>query len=92
MATQSYKPEEIVGQPRRAEVLGGQGMATAEAIGQLGISEVTFYGWHTEYGGMRVISSSDSCSSRRTTNGCCARLPTGRWTSRSWRRWPERAN
>ena len=30
----------------------GQGMAMAEAIRQLGIGEVTFYGRHKEFGGM----------------------------------------
>ena len=52
MARKRYKPEEIVGKLRQAEVLRGQGMAMAEAIRQLGISEVTFYRWRNEYGGM----------------------------------------
>ncbi len=47
MARKRYKPEEIVSLLRQAEVLHGQGMSMADAIGQLGISEVTFYlyGW-----------------------------------------------
>ena len=44
MARKRYKPEEIVGNLRQADVLHGQGMAMAEAIRQLGISEVTFSG------------------------------------------------
>ena len=52
MARKRYKPEEIVGKLRQAEVVHGQGMAMAEAIRQLGISEVTFYRWRNEYGGM----------------------------------------
>ena len=52
MTRKRYKPEEIVGKLRQAEVLHGQGMAMAEAIRQLGISEVTFYRWCKEYGGM----------------------------------------
>ena len=43
MAGKRYKPEEIVSLLRRAEVLHGQGMSMADAIRQLGISEVTFY-------------------------------------------------
>ena len=43
MARKRYKPEEIVGLLRQAEVLHGQGMSMADAIRQLGISEVTFY-------------------------------------------------
>ena len=51
MARKRYKPEEIVGKLRQAEVLHGQGMVMAEAIRQLGVSEVTFYRWRKEYGG-----------------------------------------
>ena len=43
MARKRYKPEEIVSMLRQAEVLHGQGMSMADAIRQLGISEVTFY-------------------------------------------------
>ena len=52
MARKRYKPEEIVGLLRQAEVLRGQGMSMADAIRQLGISEVTYYRWRKEYGGM----------------------------------------
>ena len=44
--------EEIVSLLRQAEVLHGQGMSMADAIRQLGISEVTFYRWRKEYAGM----------------------------------------
>ena len=43
MARKRYKPEEIVSMLRQAKVLHGQGMSMADAIRQLGISEVTFY-------------------------------------------------
>ena len=43
MARKRYKPEEIVGMLRQAEILHGQGMSMADAIRQLGISEVTYY-------------------------------------------------
>ena len=52
MASKHYKPEEIVTKLRQAEVLRGQGLSMAEAIRQLGISEVTFYRWRKEYAGM----------------------------------------
>ena len=52
MARKRYKPEEIVGMLRHAEVLHGQGMSMADAIRQLGISEVTFYRWRKEHRGM----------------------------------------
>ena len=52
MARKRYKPEEIVSLLRQAEVLHGQGKSMADAIRQLGISEVTYYRWRKEYGGM----------------------------------------
>ena len=52
MARKRYKPEEIVSLLRQVEVLHGQGMSMADAIRQLGISEVTFYRWRKEYAGM----------------------------------------
>ena len=43
MARKRYKPEEIVTLLRQAEVLHGRGMTMADAIRQLGVSEVSFY-------------------------------------------------
>ena len=44
MARRRCKSEEIVSLLWRAEVLRGQGMSMADAIRQLGISEITFTG------------------------------------------------
>ena len=52
MARKRSRPEEIVSLLRQAEVLHGQGLSMADAIRQLGISEVTFYRWRKEYAGM----------------------------------------
>lgn len=52
MARKRHKPEEIVGKLRQADVLHSQGMSMADAIRQLGVSEVTFYRWRREAGGM----------------------------------------
>ena len=52
MGRKRYKPEEVVSKLRQAEVLHGQGLSMAEEVRQLGISEVTFYCWRKEYGGM----------------------------------------
>ena len=41
MAGKRCKPEEIVSPLRQAEILYGQGLSMADAIRQLGISEVT---------------------------------------------------
>ena len=40
MAKKRYKPEEIATKLRQVEVLQSQGMATADAIRQIGVSEV----------------------------------------------------
>lgn len=54
MAKRSYKPEEIVAKLRQVDVLHGQGMTIAGAIREIGVSEVTFYSWRKDYGGMRA--------------------------------------
>jgi putative transposase len=54
MAKKTYKPEEIVAKLRQVDVLHGQGMPMADAIRQVGVSEVTFYRWRKEYGGMKA--------------------------------------
>ena len=41
MGRKRYRPTEIVGKLRQAEVLHDRGLSMAEAIRQLGISEVT---------------------------------------------------
>lgn len=54
MAKRSYKPEEIVAKLRQVDVLNSQGMTVADAIREIGVSEVTFYRWRKEYGGMKA--------------------------------------
>ncbi len=54
MAKRSYKPEEIVSKLRQVDVLHSQGATMADAIRQIGVSEVTFYRWRKEYGGMKT--------------------------------------
>jgi len=54
MAKRTYKAEEIVAKLRQVDVLHGQGMSMADAIRQVGVSEVTFYRWRKEYGGMKA--------------------------------------
>ena len=52
MAKKRYRPEEIVTKPRQVEVLQSQGMAVADAIRRIDVSEVTCYRWRKEYRGM----------------------------------------
>ena len=54
MAKKRYKPEEIVGLLRQADVLHSQGMSMADAIRQIGVSEVTYYRWRQEFGGLKT--------------------------------------
>jgi transposase-like protein len=53
MARKSYKPEEIVAKLRQVDVLTSQGRSVAEAIRSIGVSEVTYYRWRQEYGGLK---------------------------------------
>ncbi len=50
MPKKRYKPEEIVAKLRQVDVLASQGQNIAEAIRQIGVSEVTYYRWRQEYG------------------------------------------
>jgi len=54
MPKKRYRPEEIIAKLREADVLLGQGKTVPETIRVLGISEVTYYRWRKEYGGMNV--------------------------------------
>ena len=54
MARKRYKPEEIVAKLRQVEVLQGQGSSVADAVRQIGVTEVTYYRWRREYGGMKT--------------------------------------
>ena len=54
MARQRYKAEEIVAKLRQVDVLTSQGQIMADAIRQIGVSEVTYYRWRQEFGGLRI--------------------------------------
>ena len=53
MPRKSYKPEEIVAKLRQVDVLTSQGQSVAEAIRAIAVSEVTYYRWRQEYGGLK---------------------------------------
>jgi transposase len=53
MPRQRHKAEEIVAKLRQVEVLTAQGKPVAEAIRSIGVTEVTYYRWRTEYGGLK---------------------------------------
>ena len=54
MSRKRPKPEEIVAKLRQADVLVGQGASVAEAIRAIGVSEVTYYRWRKEFGGLKT--------------------------------------
>jgi putative transposase len=54
MPRKRYKPEEIVAKLRQVDVLVSQGTSMADAIRQIGVSEVTFYRWRQEFGGLKA--------------------------------------
>ena len=54
MARKRYKPEEIVAKLRQVDVLVSQGQSMADAIRQIGVSEVTYCRWRQEFGGLRI--------------------------------------
>jgi putative transposase len=54
MSKKRYRPEEIIGKLREADVLISQGKKVVDVINALGITDVTYYRWRQEYGGMSV--------------------------------------
>jgi transposase-like protein len=54
MPRKRYTPEEIVAKLRQVDVLVSQGQNIVDAIRQIGVSEVTYYRWWQEYGGLKT--------------------------------------
>lgn len=44
----------IVAKLRQVDVLISQGQSTIDAIRQIGVSEVTYYRWRREFGGLKA--------------------------------------
>jgi hypothetical protein len=53
MPRKSYKPEEIAAKLRQVDVLISRGQSTADAVRQIGVTEVTYYRWRCEFGGLK---------------------------------------
>jgi transposase-like protein len=53
MSRKRHTPEEIVTKLRQVEVLTAQGRPVAEAVRSVGVTEVTYYRWRQEYGGLK---------------------------------------
>lgn len=53
MARKRHTAEEIVSKLRQVDVLMAQGRQVADAVRAIGITEVTYYRWRKEYGGLK---------------------------------------
>ena len=53
MGTKKHKPEEVVAKLRQVDVLVSQGQSVADAIRAIGVTEVTYYRWRKEFGGLK---------------------------------------
>ena len=49
-----HKPEEIVAKLRQVDVLVSQGQSVADAIRSIGLTEVSYYRWRREFGGLKT--------------------------------------
>ena len=54
MNKKGYTPEHVIRKLREAEVLLSKGEKVEQVVRKLGISDVTYYRWRKEYGGMQV--------------------------------------
>ena len=54
MPRKRHKPEEIVANLRRVDVLVSQGQSVANAVRAIDVTEVTYYRWRQEFGGLKT--------------------------------------
>jgi putative transposase len=52
MPRKRHKPEEIVAKLRQVDVMMAQGHAVADAVRSIGVSDVTYHRWRSEFGGL----------------------------------------
>ena len=53
MPRKHHKPEEVVAKLRQVDVLVSQGQSVGDAIRTIGVTEVTYYRWRQEFGGLK---------------------------------------
>ena len=53
MPRKRHTPEEIVAKLRQVELLTSQGKLVADAVRAIGVTEVTYYRWRQEFGGLK---------------------------------------
>jgi len=86
MSKKRYRPEEIIGKLREADVLLSQGKKVVDVIKALGVTDVTYYRWRQEFGGMSVSQVMGSSNTTRrfplSTTAGIIRCSKGRSASR----------
>ena len=53
MRKKRHRPEEIVAKLRQVDVLTSQGKPVGDAVRAIGVTEVTYYRWRQEFGGLK---------------------------------------
>jgi transposase-like protein len=54
MVRKRYTPEQIINKLREAEILLNEGASMAIMTRKIGVSDITYYRWRKEYGGMGI--------------------------------------
>ena len=54
MPRKRHTPEEIVTKLRQVDALVAQGQSVADAVRSIGVTEVTYYRWRREFGGLKT--------------------------------------
>jgi putative transposase len=52
MQRKRHKPEEIVAKLRQVDVMMAQGHSVVDAVRSIGVSDVTYHRWRSEFGGL----------------------------------------
>jgi putative transposase len=67
MARKTHGPEEIVAKLRQVDALTSQGHPVAEAVRSIGLTELTYSKWLSEYGGLvRTLRSAPELASKKS--------------------------
>ena len=53
MPRKRHHPEEIVAKLRQVDVLTSQGQNVGDTVRSIGVTEVTYYRWRRDYGGLK---------------------------------------
>ena len=54
MPRKKYKVEDIVSKLRQVDVLVAQGNKVPDAVRSIGVTQVTYYRWRREFGGLQM--------------------------------------